>query len=455
MLLFCIVVGVLLAGSYAILYTLVRRQAHSQLDRLLLETANPVVADLASDPTENDVDQLDLAGNYFELFDASGRTLQKSRNLGSAALALDGRLPARAPTFQTLSDTPYGRLRVALVPFKRGGANQILALAIPTLSADHALESFRHIIFWVFPLSLLLTALISGWYASRSLEPVRRLTGHAARMAERAAHSAAGELWTPLPVANPHDELGRLAATFNRLFASVDAGVRQLRQFVTDASHELRTPLSVLQGEAEFVLLHPRTEEEYQKALGVIHGELKTLIRIVNGLFTLSMADAGELRVSRVPLYLDEVAEEACALADPLARVKEITIKRDLARAIPYVGDDAFLRQLFLVFLDNAVKYSEPRTTIQVTLARSDGFYEVRFEDRGLGIDLQHLPRIFDRFYRVPSTAEGETQSGGLGLAIAQAIAHAHGGLIECSSEPGEGSQFTVKLPAGEISDAI
>lgn len=448
MLLFCIVVGILLAGSYLILYTLVKRQVHSQLDRLLLETANPVVADLASDPTENDVDQLDLPGNYFELFDTSGKALQKSRNLSGGTLAVGGNLPRQSPAFRTLRDTKYGRLRVALVPFERGGELQILALAIPTLSADHALESFRHIIFWVFPLSLLLTALISGWYAGRSLEPVRRLTGHAARMAERAAHSAAGELWTPLPVANPHDELGRLATTFNHLFVCVDAAVRQLRQFVTDASHELRTPLSILQGETELLLLHPRTEEDYQKALSVIHGELTKLIRIVNGLFTLSMADAGELRLSRNPLYLDEVAEEACALADPLARAKGIAIERDLGREAPCQGDEAFLRQLFLIFLDNAVKYSEPHTAITVKLAKSDGFYRVQFQDQGAGIDPQHLPYIFDRFYRVPSAPAGETQSGGLGLAIAQAIAHAHGGSIQCSSEPGRGSLFTVKLPA-------
>ncbi|MGH9351320.1 MAG: sensor histidine kinase [Terriglobia bacterium] len=448
MLLFCVVVGILLTGSYLIFYTLLSREVHAQLDRQLVETSNPVVADLASDPTENDVDQLNLPGNYFELLSPSGRVLQQSINLKPGLLATGGALPDSRPVFRTLKDVHYGKLRLALVPFLRGGQIQILALAVPTRAADQALTVFGRIILWVLPLSLALTAFISSWYVGRSLRPVSLLTGHAAEVTARMAQSPGGDLWTPLSVANPRDELGRLAETFNHLFARVDEAIRQLRQFVTDASHELRTPLSVLQGETELVLSKPRQPEEYQKTLNTIDGELKHLSRIVEGLFTLSMADAGQLRLSRSPVYLNEVIEDACARATPRAQSKGMTIARDLHQEAAFQGDEAFLRELFLIFLDNSIKYSPPGARVSVTLEKLDGRLRVTFSDPGFGVSPDDLPHIFERFYRAARTADGESQSGGLGLAIAQAIAHAHGGSINCASEPGKGSAFTVTFPS-------
>jgi len=241
-----------------------------------------------------------------------------------------------------------------------------------------------------------------------------------------------------------------LAATFNELFTQVDSALRQLRQFVTDASHELRTPLSVLRGETELLLAEPRSPADYQRALQIIDGELAKLTRIVEGLFTISMADAGRLRLLNEPLYLNEVLEEACALAAPQARQKSIAISGDLKRELPYQGDETFLRQLFLIFLDNAIKYSPQNTSVRVGMERSDGFVRIEFKDEGVGISQSDLPRIFERFYRGPRSTPGESRSGGLGLAIAQAIVNAQGGSIGCQSSPGCGSTFTVKLPLGK-----
>jgi signal transduction histidine kinase len=255
--------------------------------------------------------------------------------------------------------------------------------------------------------------------------------------------------WRPLPISSPHDELGRLAETFNRLLESVDAAVRQLRQFVTDASHELRTPLSVLHGETELMLSKPRTNEEYRETLCVFEDEFKKLTRIVEGLFTLSMADAGQLHLACDPLYINETLEEACDLVSFRARSKNISIVRDLNEEIPYCGDEAFLHQLFLIFLDNAIKYSSSGTSIRVTLQNRDGEIRAAFSDEGLGISKEHLPFIFERFYRAAPNS-GEAQSGGLGLAIAQAIVRAHNGSIECESTPGVGSTFTVVLPTAQ-----
>ena len=448
MALFCVVVGVLLAASHLAFYAVFRREIQTQLDRQLIETASPVVADLAADPDESDVTELNIPDEYFEILDPSGHVTVHSRNLGPTLLDLPA-LPANLPqtTFKGLEDRERGRLRVVLIPFRNGTGAHVLALAIPTRDADQALLTFRHMIFVLFPVSLLVTAAVSAWYVGRSLRPVAELTRQAREMVGRAVDGNRREPWRPLGVPNPHDELGRLAETFNDLFASLDSALRQLRQFVSDASHELRTPLSVLRGETELMLSEPRTSEDYQNALRSIEEELKKLSRIVEGLFTLAMADAGQLRLAREPLYLNEVLEESCALATPLARAKDIRIDRDLRAEVFHLGDEPFLRQLFLIFLDNAIKYSPSHSRVRVRLDASNGMAQAEFQDEGMGISDEHLPHIFERFYRGAPHNSEEVQSGGLGLAIAQAIVRAEGGSIHCQTTLGKGSVFTINLP--------
>lgn len=446
MVLFCSLVGVLLAGSYLAFWGLLVHEVSAQVNRQLLETARPIVADIGSEPNAKDVNRLDISGEYFELLDSSGRVLQHSMNL-SAPIDLKGMNPATtSPSFGIATIGNKEPVHLALIPFERPGETRVLAVAIPALGTNRAIGSFERIVLLVFPVSLILTAVISAVYVGKSLIPVIELTRHAELMAKRVT-SREG-FWTPLPVTFPRDELGRLAETFNHLLQSVDSAVRQLRQFVTDASHELRTPLTVLHGEAELALSRQRSAAEYRATMQVFDDELGKLTRIVEGLFTLSMADAGQLHLASELVYIDELLEEACALATLRARTKDISFMRNLQPEVECFGDEAFLHQLFLIFLDNAIKYSPSHTRIDVTLEHRDGNIRVSFADHGIGILPEHLPFIFDRFFRAPSIGVGDTHSGGLGLAIAQAIVTALGGCIECASTFGAGSTFTVVLPS-------
>jgi signal transduction histidine kinase len=445
MLLFTTVVGVLLAGSYLAFWGLLAHEIPTQLNRQLLETARPIVADIITEPNAQDVNRLDIPGQFFEVLDQTGNVLQRSKNL-TAPIDLNGmNSQVSRPTFGTAIIGKTQSVRVVLVPFQPGNQPRVFVVAIPTLGTDGVLRSFRSVALLLVPLSLLLTAGISAFYVGRTLAPITALTQHAALMAKRVTTRQG--FWTPLPVTSPHDELGRLAETFNQLLEGVDSAVRQLRQFVTDASHELRTPLAVLHGETELLLSKPRTVEEYQKTLHLFDDEFKKLTRIVEGLFTLSMADAGQLHLMCEPLYINEVLEEACALVSSRARTKSIVIARALNDEIGYSGDEAFLHQLFLIFLDNAIKYSPEGTRVRVTLEQQHSEIRAHFEDQGAGIASEHLPFIFERFYRAAPSSSGEAHSGGLGLAIAQAIARAQGGFVECHSSPGTGSTFTVVLP--------
>jgi signal transduction histidine kinase len=390
-LLFCIVAGALLALTFTGFYFAFEKVVRNQLDRRLTETAAPIIADLTADPEEKDVDALDLVDQYFEVLSASGQVLQRSKNLPTD-------LPLVAePGFQTVQIQDVGKIRAAIVPYRAGDESVFLAVGAPTRDVEAALETLRNFAFLLFPTSLLLTGAIFGFYS-------------------------------------------------NHLFGRIDSVLGQLRQFVSDASHELRTPLSVLRGETELLLTRPRTTAEYETAARIMDSELKKLSRMVDGLFTLSMADAGQLRLAPEALYLEEVLEESCGLARPMANHKQIHIERELQRDVLFRGDSAFLRQLFLIFIENAIKYSPPGTRLRITLTAGNDV-RIRFQDQGIGIAEEHIPRIFERFFRVAQAGSSETHSGGLGLSIAQAIVQAHNGSIECESEPGMGSVFTIRLP--------
>ncbi len=451
MLLFAAVVGVLLAACSIASYALLSHQVRAQGDKELLETAAPITADLAPGPEEQDVNELQIPNQYFELLDPAAHVIQRSENLRPGLLEIGSEpLDPLHNQFRTLHRTRYGKLRVALVPFAQAGTTRFLAIAMSTRRVDQVLDLYRDAVLIFLPLSLLLTALLSAWYVGRSLRPLADLTERASAMAERvtSAGDAGGKpLWWPLPAGNTSDEIGRLSQTFNRLAERVELALTQLRQFVTDASHQLRTPLTVLHGETELALAEPRSPESYRDTLRLLEDELSKLNRMVEGLFTLSMADAGQLRLARDPLYLDEVLEESCMLVKALAQAKRIRLERHLASDIPYRGDEVFLRQLFLIFLDNALKYSPPDSTISVGMERQEGTVRASFTDEGPGIAPEHLPHIFKRFFRAPRAKAEESHSGGLGLAIAEAIAHCQGGSIECQSTPGRGSTFTVTLP--------
>src|SRR5205085_1328795 len=142
-----------------------------------------------------------------------------------------------------------------------------------------------------------------------------------------------------------------------------------------------------------------------------------------------------------------EVLEETCVIADQLAKSKHIKVKRQLHQEVVYLGDEAFLRELFLIFLENAIKYSPPNTQVHVAVEQNESNILVTFEDQGVGIEPEHIPHIFERFYRVLQESGGEARSGGLGLSIARVIVGSQNGRINCESIPGEGSRFTVSLP--------
>src|SRR5690348_4680828 len=214
MFLFCLVVGVLLAGTYIIIYSVFVKAVGDQQDRRLLDTAHPIVADLMANPSEQDVFQLDVPNQYFELLDSNGSALQSSKNLIGWHLhsGPEGLDPSKI-VFKTIPSR-YGRLRVALLPFLLGSTRMYLAIAVPSSDADQAMASFRRTLLLLWPISLLVTGIIALWYVGRSLRPIVDLTHNAGQLTAVLTHQQYSATETPLSVTNPQDELGRLSQTF-------------------------------------------------------------------------------------------------------------------------------------------------------------------------------------------------------------------------------------------------
>jgi heavy metal sensor kinase len=324
---------------------------------------------------------------------------------------------------------------------------QIYTLAI--LQSLHPqnemLEEVRATFAWVIPIAIFLASVGGYFLARKSLAPVVAMSSQAGRIGAENLHER-------LPIQNAKDELGRLAASFNELLERVDQSFERQRRFMSDASHELRTPAAILRGESEVALSRTeRPAEEYRESLAVLHAEAERLTQIVEDLFTLTRADAGQYPLSRQELYLDEVVGDCAHAARSLALAKQITLTCELPEELAIRADEALLRRMILNLLDNAIKYTAAGGHVTVACERSGNEYTLSVTDSGPGIPEELQGRVFERFFRADKArtrTENDGGGAGLGLSIARWIAEAHGGrLILARSDP-SGSTFTALLPA-------
>ena len=308
----------------------------------------------------------------------------------------------------------------------------------------------------VLSLAGLALAIVGGWLlAGRALRPVDRVTATAAAIA--AGDGSAASLATRLTVPASRDEIARLAATFNAMLDRLEASFRAQQRFVADASHELRTPLTAIRGNVEVLARQiaalgsapsgtPR-DGDFQAALDDIQRESARMGRLLDELLFLAREDATVIANYRIgSVRLDEVARDAGRTAAALATGQAVDV---IAPApVTVEGDADRLHQLILILLDNGLRHTAPggRVTVAVTPLAA-GSVRLTVDDDGEGIAPEHLPHLFDRFYRADGARGRDTGGTGLGLAIARAIARAHGGEIAVDSRPGDGSHFSIDLP--------
>lgn len=321
----------------------------------------------------------------------------------------------------------------------------VVEAALPWDPTADSLEILRDFLALLFVASLALVG-TGGWVlVGAALQPIDAIAAAAERI-------TADDLSDRLPPAASDREILRLVATLNRMIERLSAALESQRRFTADASHELRTPITVLQNEVEVALSRPRSPEEYRRTLENALDESARMGALVRDLLDLVRSDAqiDPLETVRVPLadLCRLVAGEFEARADA-AGLRLIV--GPLVESAWAPGSPERLRQLLVNLLDNALKYTPAPGEVRLSLAARDGYALLEVRNTGPGIATEHLPRLFERFYRVDAGRSRSTGGTGLGLAICDRIVRQHSGTISVASSPGEGSRFTVRLPGVQV----
>jgi two-component system, OmpR family, sensor kinase len=344
----------------------------------------------------------------------------------------------RHGAFGLFIDDAGTRWRLHVLPVPALAQTVVVAASLERL--DISIARFRGIMAAIAVGSVLATFLASWLLAGGALRPVSVLTAMASSIAR-------GRSFSKRVAAGPRkDELGQLALTFNEMLDSLELAYRAEQRFVGDASHELRAPLTAIQANLDLLERQPEMPaRERATAIAEASREAHRLAKLVADLLVLARADAG-VAIRRQRVEVDRVLLETLSSTRPLVHGQHLVVADLVPSAV--MGDEDRLRQLFLILLDNAFKYTPAEGCVTVGLTRDGDQAVVTVADSGVGIPADDIPRVFERFYRADPARARDPGGTGLGLAIARWIVQQHHGEIGLESDPGRGTTVQVRLPA-------
>jgi two-component system OmpR family sensor kinase len=456
----------------AALYLILDLTLTQQIDQSLVGSAGDILRS-TSIRTVEDLPFLNLpplsfdaANTYVQVWSADGRFVSASANLSGVTQPLDpgvlpvqaqGTVPPFGPNPGNATATPGfvplapgerrftdnlirgSHLRVITVPiWIEGRYLGLLEVGTPLTVLDRAMSILFFVLAAGGATALVLSVLIGNWIALGALRPLETITSTAVQI----THADDLSRRIPLEVP-PGSEVGALIQAFNETLERLEKLFSAQSRFLADVSHELRTPLTSIRGNIDLI----RKMGADAESLNAIQSEVDRMIRLVGDLLVLSRAEAGNLPLAQSPIEMDTLLVEVLEQAHILAQGKVEVVIGNLEQAV-YPGDRDRLKQLLLNLVANAVQYTQAGGRVVLSLRQVEDCLHITVSDNGPGIPAADLPHIFDRFYRVDkSRSRGGPGGSGLGLSIAQWIAHSHGGRIEVASEPGKGTTFSVWLP--------
>lgn len=398
------------------------------------------------------------------------RTLLEGMEGYVLVLDQSGRLLYGSFAWQQLSEDDRATLQREAISVKPGGQGELLDvdgdrlllvavnenMDVPNVqrvvaaesvrSTDIAIRELLGTILAVAPLLLMASVGLAYVIAGRAFHPVGQMIN------EVKAITDGRSLHRRLPIDESNEEMARLGITLNEMMERLEKSFSALRRFTADASHELKTPLAVLRADVERSMSGASTRAERMVALEEALHETTRMADLVESLLTLARADEGRFDLHRERVELEPLAREVYETASILAEPAGLTVTMEEPARVGVFGDAARLRQLFLNLTTNAIKYTPRGGSVDISLTSYEHTAAFTVRDTGIGISASDLPHIFERFYRADrARSRGTERSGfGLGLAISQWIAEAHGGSISVRSRYGRGSTFTVTLPVSD-----
>ncbi len=380
-------------------------------------------------------------GDLFQVLDQDGRWIHRGDALRGIGAAVGPMADAEADgTFENIGGNG-APLRFLTKNLEIDGRVYTIQAAASLTELRQGLQGALRVLIPLLPVMLLAASAGGYWLSRRALRPVDQVV-------QTARSITAQNLSQRLAVPKTGDELERLSQTLNEMIARLESAFARISRFTADASHELRTPLTVMRTTAEVALRGTQGDGSYREALQQIVAEVAHTSHLVDNLLLIAKADSGEEKLSKTRIDMVETIEEAAAEVAVLARVKGLDLQVRLPERAAWVMADRYaLRRLFLILLDNGVKYTPSGGRIAVSLVERDGSVAVTVTDSGIGIPEDDLPHVFERFYRVDRARSRAHGGTGLGLAIGRWIVEVHGGTITVQSELERGSVFHVHLP--------
>lgn len=439
------VLAVVLMVFGTVVFVIMRHHLMQRIDQGLNEELADVLSEVSRAKTTDSLkDWLDRrfaahAGFDFQITRPSGERFFFNPRLADKAWPLPPRDSAD-PAFQTIPIESKGDWRIVNVRVQGPDGPLTVQVGRSLTAYEHELSELLMTFLLAGPLTLL-AAICGGYFlACRVLRPVQEMT-------QAAKVITADRLNERIAVVNPHDELGELGETLNQMIEGLERSFTEMRRFTADAAHELRTPLAIIRSEAEVALRLPRSSEQYCGVLENLLEDTNRLSMLADQLLFLSRQDAGLGAKVSESVQLDGLLREVVGNMQLMAQEKGITLELPDCPPCELATDARLLRRVLVNLLDNAIKYTGQAGRIVVSSEVAAKEVTIKIRDSGVGIPSEHLPHIFDRFYRVDAARNGDGNGAGLGLAICQAILRNLDGTISVQSEVGKGTTFTVTLP--------
>ncbi len=388
-------------------------------------------------------------GKFVRVLDLSGEIGSRTDNLDENKIPVNKDLVREVVTKgEVIFETQYPLgpdmpIRFINFPVKNFNGKKVLGVVQVGTSLEFVRESMRNllVVFFVLVPSLLFVAAVVGFFlAGKALKPIRDI-------ARTTRHITVNNLEERITVPVARDDVGQLAATINGMLDRLSLSFQKITQFTADASHELRTPLTIMRGELEIALRGKRSAEDYLETLGSSLEEVERMSKIVNDLLLLSKSDMGQEVLKHDPIDLRVLLTNLLSNFKILADEHQIQLGSNLEEVETVFGDLLRLRQLMVNLLTNAIRYTSVGGEINLTLRGVESGVEIAVADTGIGIPVEDIPRIFDRFYRTDKARSRQYGGSGLGLSIVKWIVDAHHGTIKVDSVVGKGSVFRVMLP--------
>ena len=443
--LFTLAAALLLSCGIGALYWVVIRHAFAEDNEVLADKVAAIRADLrgASGPQglSDDLQNIrpgDRTAYWVRVLDSADNTVAETP--GMSAQLPPSLFEKMVPVSSTFSPKNYrtaGRLfSLVTMPYEVRGQLYTIQAAQDRSADDEFMKHFAALLAAVIALGLAASMVIARTVTRRGLRPLGEMTHALQRVGPKQLHERVTALGWPR-------ELQPLAIAFDDMLERLETSFARLTQFSADLAHELRTPIANIRGEAEVALTRSRTLEEYRAVIESTVAECQHLTHIVDNLLFLARSEAAEGVLQRTTFDGRAAIEKIAAFYEPVAEEQKLTI--GCSGETKFLADEMLFGRAVSNLLENALRHTSAGGRILISIANRGAQSEIAVKDTGSGIGAEHLPRVFDRFYRADPSRSSEGL--GLGLALVKSITDLHGGSATIESQVGRGTTVTLTFP--------